>query len=129
MRPVLAKLLVVEDNGMSRRMLTRRLLRLGYRVTAVSDGAEVVVAAERDQPDVILMDMNLPHVDGWTATRTLKSRPATCGIPIIALTAHAMTEDRQRALDAGCDDYDTKPVDLPRLLSKIAAFVGPEALP
>lgn len=120
----MSKVLIVEDNEMNRSMLTRRLVRLGFEVTGAADGVEAVAAAHQAAPDVILMDLNLPVVDGWTATRELKADPATVAIPVIALTAHAMAEDRQRALDAGCDDYATKPIDLPRLLTQIEALVG-----
>lgn len=115
----MAKLLLVEDNEMNRDMLSRRLLRKGYEVELASDGEEGLSKAQSEGPDLILMDMSLPVIDGWEASRRLKSEPATSQIPIIALTAHAMAEDRERALAAGCDDYDTKPVELQRLLGKI----------
>jgi CheY-like chemotaxis protein len=115
----MARLLLVEDNEMNRDMLSRRLVRKGYEVSMAVDGAEGVAKARAEAPDLILMDMSLPVVDGWEATRQLRSDEATRGIPIIALTAHAMSGDRERALEAGCDDYDTKPVELPRLLEKI----------
>ena len=113
------KILLVEDNEMNRDMLSRRLVRGGYEVTIAEDGARGVAMATSDTPDLILMDMSLPVIDGWEATRRLRSDPETAGLRIIALTAHAMAGDRDKALAAGCDDYDTKPIDLPRLLSKI----------
>ena len=115
----MAKLLLVEDNEMNRDMLSRRLERRGYQVIIAVDGAQGVAMAQTDRPDLILMDMSLPVIDGWTATRQLKSAPETSSIPIIALTAHAMSGDEQKARESGCDDYDTKPIDLPRLLEKI----------
>jgi len=126
----MTKILLVEDNEMNRDMLSRRLERKGYEVAVAVDGREGVRMAQSGAPDVILMDMSLPVLDGWEATRLLKSQPATREIPVIALTAHAMSSDRARALDAGCDDYDTKPIDLPRLLGKIEALrAGGAALP
>ncbi len=118
-----AKILLVEDNELNRDMLTRRLQRRGYVVVSATDGAEGVAAAEREAPDLILMDMSLPVLDGWQAARQLKRAPATRAIPVIALTAHAMASDRAQALDAGCDDFDTKPVELSRLLGKIEALL------
>lgn len=118
------RILLVEDNEMNRDMLSRRLQRRGFEVTCAVDGQEGVNSARNNPPDLILMDMSLPVVDGWTATRELKSAGETRSIPIIALTAHAMSGDRDKALDAGCDDYDTKPIELPRLLEKIAALIG-----
>ncbi|MBI2946074.1 MAG: response regulator [Verrucomicrobia bacterium] len=115
----MAKILLVEDNEMNRDMLLRRLERKGYTVVIALDGAEGVAKARAELPDVILMDMSLPVLDGWEATRQLKTDPATKGIPIIALTAHAMAEDEQKAREAGCDDFDTKPIELERLLGKI----------
>lgn len=120
------KILLVEDNEMNRDMLTRRLSRRGYAVVAAADGLAAVEAALREQPDVILMDMGLPVLDGWEATRQIKANPHTTSIPIIALTAHAMADDRDRALAAGCDDFDTKPVDFERLRTKIAALTSTE---
>jgi two-component system cell cycle response regulator DivK len=117
----LAKILLVEDNEMNRDMLSRRLLRNGYEVVLAMDGGEGVAMARAESPDLILMDMSLPVLDGWEATRQLKAAPGTREIPVIALTAHAMAGDRQKALSAGCDDFDTKPVELPRLLTKIQA--------
>lgn len=113
------KILLVEDNEMNRDMLTRRLEKRGYTVVIAVDGGEGVAKAKAELPDLILMDMSLPVLDGWDATRQVKADPATAGIPVIALTAHAMESDRQKALGAGCDDFDTKPVELPRLLLKI----------
>jgi CheY-like chemotaxis protein len=115
----MAKLLLVEDNEMNRDMLSRRLERKGYHVIMAVDGGEGVAMAKSERPDLILMDMSLPVIDGWTATRQLKSTPDTSAIPIIALTAHAMSGDEQKARESGCDDYDTKPIDLARLLQKI----------
>jgi two-component system cell cycle response regulator DivK len=115
--------LLVEDNEMNRDMLSRRLLRNGYEVVLAVDGGEGVAMARAQAPDLILMDMSLPGLDGWEATRQLKAEPGTREIPVIALTAHAMSGDRQKALSAGCDDFDTKPVELPRLLTKIQALL------
>jgi two-component system, cell cycle response regulator DivK len=119
----MARILLVEDNEMNRDMLSRRLERKGHTVTLALDGAEGLHKARTEAPDLILMDMSLPVVDGWEATRQLKADHATAGIPIIALTAHAMASDEQKARDAGCDDFDTKPIELPRLLDKIAALL------
>jgi two-component system cell cycle response regulator DivK len=119
----LSKILLVEDNEMNRDMLSRRLLRNGYEVLLAMDGGEGVAMARAQSPDLILMDMSLPGLDGWEATRQLKAEPGTREIPVIALTAHAMSGDRQKALSAGCDDFDTKPVELPRLLTKIQALL------
>ena len=116
-------ILLVEDNEMNRDMLSRRLEKRGYEVVIAVDGQEGVNAAQTRKPDLILMDMSLPVVDGWEAARTLKAAEATRAIPIIALTAHAMSGDREKALGAGCDDFDTKPIDLPRLLGKIEALL------
>jgi two-component system cell cycle response regulator DivK len=113
------KILLVEDNEMNRDMLTRRLEKRGYTVVFAVDGGAGVALAKGEVPDLILMDMSLPVLDGWEATKQIKADPALAGIPIIALTAHAMESDRQKALGAGCDDFDTKPVELPRLLVKI----------
>src|SRR6266850_5750968 len=115
------KILLVEDNEMNRDMLSRRLERKGYAVTLALDGAEGLHKARTEAPDLILMDMSLPVIDGWEATRQLKADENTRRIPIIALTAHAMANDEQRAREAGCDDFDTKPIELPRLLGKIEA--------
>jgi len=119
------KILLVEDNEMNRDMLSRRLERKGYAVVCAVDGAEGLARAAAEQPDLILMDMSLPVLDGWTATRRLKADPALRGIPVIALTAHAMATDELQAREAGCDDFDTKPVELPRLLGKIEALLHP----
>ncbi|HTW68227.1 MAG TPA: response regulator [Bryobacteraceae bacterium] len=113
------KILIVEDNEMNRDMLSRRLERKGYAITMAVDGGAGVEKAIAEVPNLILMDMSLPVLDGWEATRRVKANPETKHIPVIALTAHAMTGDRDRAMEAGCDDYDTKPIDLLRLLSKI----------
>ena len=117
------KILLVEDNEMNRDMLSRRLARKGHDVLLAVDGQEGIDLARSESPDLILMDMSLPVKDGWTATRELKMIPETAAIPIIALTAHAMSGDREKALEAGCDDYDTKPIELPRLLDKIGALI------
>ena len=116
-------ILIVEDNEMNRDMLSRRLQRKGYAVLLAVDGAEGVALAQAEGPDVILMDMSLPVLDGWDATRQLKAASQTAAIPIIALTAHAMSGDREKAMAAGCDDYDTKPIELPRLLGKIEGLL------
>ena len=118
------KILLVEDNEMNRDMLSRRLIRRGYEVLLALDGASGVEMAQSHSPDLVLMDMSLPVLDGWEATRRLKADAATRQIPVIALTAHAMSSDHDKALEAGCDDYDTKPVELPRLLGKIEALLG-----
>lgn len=117
----MAKILLVEDNEMNRDMLSRRLLRKGYEVAIAVDGQQGVDMATSESPDVILMDMSLPVIDGWEATRRIKADASLQAIPVIALTAHAMAGDREQALGAGCDDYDTKPIELPRLLEKIVA--------
>ena len=113
------KILLVEDNEMNRDMLSRRLARKGFEVVIAVDGAEAVKMAESEMPALILMDMSLPVIDGWEATRLLKAQDLTKGTPIIALTAHAMSGDREKCLEAGCDDYDTKPIEFKRLLEKI----------
>jgi CheY-like chemotaxis protein len=120
----MTKILLVEDNDMNRDMLSRRLQRKGFEIVCASDGAAGVLLAQNEAPQLILMDLSLPVLDGWEATRRLKSEDATKTIPIIALTAHAMTADRDRALEVGCDDYDTKPVELSRLLEKIGALLA-----
>src|SRR5205814_3716619 len=117
----MAKILLVEDNEMNRDMLSRRLERRGYTVVMAEDGAKGVALARSDSPDIILMDMSLPVLDGWEATRQIKAAPETKGIPVIALTAHAMAGDEERAPTSSCNDYETKPVDLPKLLAKINA--------
>jgi two-component system cell cycle response regulator DivK len=119
----MARILLVEDNEMNRDMLSRRLERRGYEVIVALDGEEGVARARAELPDLVLMDMSLPVIDGWEATRQLKAAPETATIPVIALTAHAMAGDRERALEVGCDDFDTKPIDLPRLLSKVEALL------
>ena len=118
-----ATILLAEDNEMNRDMLSRRLERKGFAVQIAEDGQKAVEMATANIPDLILMDMSLPLIDGWEATRQLKAAPATAGIPVIALTAHAMQGDREKALEAGCDDYDTKPVELKRLLGKMNALL------
>ena len=121
---MMAKILLVEDNEMNRDMLSRRLARRGYEVVVAVDGREGVAKARAEAPALVLMDMSLPVLDGWEATRELRADPATRAIPIIALTAHAMAGDRERALAAGCDDFDTKPIELERLLGKIEALLA-----
>lgn len=119
----MAKILLVEDNEMNRDMLSRRLSKKGYEIVVAIDGKQGVDTARRVKPDLILMDMSLPEIDGWEATRQLKSQEDMRPIPIIALTAHAMSGDKEKALKAGCDDYDTKPVDLARLVEKIETLL------
>jgi two-component system cell cycle response regulator DivK len=121
------RILLVEDNEMNRDMLSRRLTRNGYEVSIAVDGQQGVDMASTAQPDLILMDMSLPVIDGWEATRRIKANEATRRIPVIALTAHAMAGDREKAVDAGCEDYDTKPVEISRLLGKIAALLASKA--
>ncbi len=120
----MTKILLVEDNEMNRDMLSRRLAKRGYEVAIAVDGEQGVAMARTEAPALIVMDLSLPGMDGWEATRQLKAMTETRAIPVIALTAHAMSGDREKALAAGCDDFDTKPVDLPRLLGKIAALLG-----
>ena len=122
-----AKILLVEDNEMNRDMLSRRLQRRGYEVVTAVDGESGLALTRSDAPALVLMDMSLPGIDGWEATRQLKADPATRAIPVIALTAHAMAGDREKALAAGCDDFDIKPIDLDRLLGKIEALLGGKA--
>lgn len=122
----MAKLLIVEDNEMNRDMLSRRLRRKGYEIEVAVDGQQGVEMATASMPDLVLMDMSLPIKDGWTATRELRANAATASLKVIALTAHAMDGDRQKAMKAGCDDYDTKPIDLKRLLGKIEALLNQE---
>ena len=117
------KILLVEDNEMNRDMLSRRLLRNNFEVVMAVNGQEGVDMAKSERPDIILMDMSLPVMDGWEATRTIKGDDVTRAIPVIALTAHAMESDREQAMQAGCDDFDTKPIELPRLLGKINALL------
>lgn len=118
------RILIVEDNEMNRDMLSRRLQRKGYDVIVAEDGERGVAVARSGRPDVILMDMSLPVIDGWEAARRIKASGDLRGIPIIALTAHAMDSDRDQAIEAGCDDYDTKPIDLPRLLEKVERLLS-----
>lgn len=126
----MSTILIVEDNEMNRDMLSRRLVTRGFAVLIAVDGEEGIAVARANMPDMILMDMSLPVVDGWEATRRLKSDDRLKHIPVIALTAHAMANDRDKALEAGCDDYDTKPIELPRLLAKMDALFGvPEPRP
>ncbi|MCE7875252.1 response regulator [bacterium CPR1] len=117
------RILLVEDNENNRDMLSRRLLRKGYEVILAEDGRQALEKAEAEKPDLVLMDMSLPEIDGWEATRRLKANPITAATPVIALTAHAMSGDREKAMEAGCDDYDTKPVDLASLLAKMEALL------
>ena len=123
------KLLLVEDNEMNRDMLSRRLQRRGYEVVIAIDGEEAITLGQSEAPNLILMDMSLPSIDGWEATRRLKAAPQTQSIPIIALTAHAMAGDLEKAIEAGCDDYDTKPIEFSRLLGKIQSLLGEAAIP
>ena len=120
----MSKILVVEDNEMNRDMLTRRLERKGFEVVVAINGKVGIDMASSSNPDIILMDLSLPVIDGWEATRQIKADPATQSIPVIALTAHAMAGDEQKALEAGCDDYDTKPIDFKRLLGKIENYIS-----
>ena len=120
----MARILLVEDNEMNRDMLSRRLERRGYEVIVAVDGEDGVARAKVEAPDIVLMDLSLPGIDGWEATRQLKAAEETSAIPVLALTAHAMAGDREKALEAGCDDFDTKPIDLPRLVDKIDALLG-----
>ena len=119
----MAKLLLVEDNEMNRDMLSRRLIRRGYEVAIAVDGDQGLTMAQSEKPDLVLMDMSLPVIDGWEATRRIKSSEETRHLPVIGLTAHAMAGDREKALEAGCDDYDTKPIELERLIGKIKALL------
>jgi two-component system, cell cycle response regulator DivK len=123
----MTKILLVEDNEMNRDMLSRRLIRNGFEVSIAIDGQQGADMAMSQLPDLILMDMSLPVIDGWEATRRIKANDATRKIPVIALTAHAMGGDREKAVEAGCDDYDTKPVEITRLLAKIAALLVTKA--
>ena len=122
----MARILLVEDNDMNRDMLSRRLIRNGYEVCLAVDGQQSADMAVSERPDLILMDMSLPVIDGWEATRRIKANDATRHIPVIALTAHAMAGDREKAMEVGCEDYDTKPVEISRLLGKIAALLAPK---
>jgi len=121
------KILLVEDNEMNRDMLSRRLTRNGFEIVMAVDGGQGVAMAASEKPDLILMDLSLPVMDGWEATRRVKADAATKAIPVIALTAHALVEDREKAKAAGCDDFDTKPVELPRLLEKINRLLAERA--
>ena len=123
----MAKILLVEDNEMNRDMLTRRLQRNGFAVCCAPDGPTGVAMAAEEQPDLILMDVALGDMDGWEATQLIKGRPSTAGIPIIALTAHALASDREKSVEVGCSDFDTKPIDLPRLLDKIRTCLAGSA--
>ncbi len=116
------RILLVEDNEMNRDMLSRRLERRGFEVVIAIDGAEGVSKSKSEHPDLVLMDMSLPVMNGWEATRAIKADPLTSSLPVIALTAHSMAGDREKAMEAGCNDYDVKPVDLPRLLEKMASL-------
>jgi two-component system, cell cycle response regulator DivK len=120
----MAKILIVEDNEMNRDMLARRLQRRGYDVLVAVDGEQGLATAQKESPDLVLMDMSLPALDGWEATRRLKGDAATRGISVIALTAHALSGEREKALEAGCDDFDTKPIELTRLLEKIEGLLA-----
>jgi CheY-like chemotaxis protein len=117
------KILIVEDNEENRDSLSRRLQRRGFEVVLAGDGKEGIAKAQSEKPDLVLMDMNMPELDGWEATRQLKAAPETAGMPVIGLTAHALTGDRERALEAGCGDYHTKPVDFPKLLAQIEVIL------
>jgi CheY-like chemotaxis protein len=121
---MMTKVLLVEDNEMNRDMLSRRLTRRGFEVVFAMDGKQGVALAQSEKPDVILMDMSLPVMDGWEATRRVKADAATRSVPVIGLTAHAMDGDREKAIEAGCDDYDTKPVELDRLIGKIERLLS-----
>jgi CheY-like chemotaxis protein len=123
----MAKLLLVEDNEMNRDMLSRRLIRRGYEVAVAVDGAQGVAMAQSEKPDLVLMDLSLPGIDGWEATRRIKAGAETKHLPVIGLTAHAMAGDREKALEAGCDDYDTKPIELERLIGKIESLLPNDA--
>ena len=120
----MAKILLVEDNEMNRDMLSRRLIRRGYEVAVAVDGAQGVAMAQSEKPDLVLMDLSLPGIDGWEATRRIKAGAETKHLPVIGLTAHAMAGDREKALEAGCDDYDTKPIELDRLIGKIESLLS-----
>jgi two-component system, cell cycle response regulator DivK len=120
----MTKVLLVEDNEMNRDMLSRRLIRRGFQVVFAMDGQQGIDLARSERPDIILMDMSLPVIDGWEVTRRVKADDATRNVPVIGLTAHAMSGDREKAIEAGCDDYDTKPVELDRLISKIDRLLG-----
>ena len=119
----MVKVLLIEDNEMNRDMLSRRLAKRGYEVVMAIDGQQGIDMAVSEKPDIILLDMSLPVVDGWEAAQQIKANEASKGVPLVALTAHAMASDRERAMSAGCDDFDTKPVELPRLLGKMEALL------
>jgi CheY-like chemotaxis protein len=121
----MAKILLVEDDDLNRDMLSRRLQRRGHQVLLAADGMQAILMAESETPDLVLLDMSLPVIDGWEVARRLKASPTTARVPVVALTAHAMAGDRERALAAGCDDYDTKPIDFPQLVAKLEALLGP----
>lgn len=118
------RILIVDDNEMNRDVLSRRLVRRGYDVLLASEGQQGLDVARRDRPDLILLDLGLPEIDGWECARQLKADPATCSIPVVALTAHAMVGDREKAIDAGCDDFDTKPIDFERLIERMEALLA-----
>lgn len=118
------RILLVEDNEVNADMLMRRLARRGFVVSLAVDGLQAISVAGRDRPDLVLMDMSLPHIDGWEATRRLKADPATASIPVIALTAHAMVSDREKSFAAGCQEFETKPIDLGRLVAKMESLLG-----
>ena len=120
----MGKVLLIEDNEMDRDMLSRRLIRRGFQVVFAMDGQRGVDLARSERPDIILMDMSLPVIDGWEATRRVKADDATRGVPVIGLTAHVMPGDREKAIEAGCDDYDTKPVEFDRLIGKMERLLG-----
>ncbi len=117
------KILLVDDDPLNLDMLTRRLARQGYEIITTGDGAPAITLAASELPDLILMDFSLPEMDGWAATRQIKANPATAHIPVVALTAHALVTDREQAIEAGCDEYETKPIDFPRLLAKIQTLI------
>lgn len=119
----MARILLVEDDDLNRDMLSRRLQRRGHQVLLAADGMQAILMAESETPDLVVLDMTLPVIDGWEAARRLKASPTTARVPLLALTAHAMAGDREKALDAGCDDYDTKPIDFPQLLRKVEALL------
>ncbi|MGE5124971.1 MAG: response regulator [Betaproteobacteria bacterium] len=121
----MAKILLVEDDDLNRDMLSRRLQRRGHEVLLAADGMQAILMAESETPDLVLLDMSLPVIDGWEVARRLKASPTTARVPVVALTAHAMAGDRERALAAGCDDYDTKPIDFPQLLARLEALLAP----
>jgi CheY-like chemotaxis protein len=121
----MARILLVEDNDLNRDMLSRRLQRRGHEMLLAADGMQAILMAESETPDLVLLDMSLPVIDGWEVARRLKASPTTARVPVVALTAHAMAGDRERALAAGCDDYETKPIDFPQLVAKLEALLAP----